>query len=142
MPVAGLVLTCLVGLSALVVVGLAWRQQGAALGWRPVSSAALEALERCPDPLFNGLAEGGPLTWFVPDRKVFVDSRGVEAYPVDLLVDTRRAELEGIYSELFDRFRIRCAVVAPGSRIAGALDVDPQMERLYADRAFAIFARR
>ena len=142
MPVAGLVFTCLAGLSALVVVGLAWRQQGAALGWHPVSSAAVEALERCPDQLFNGLAEGGPLTWFVPDRKVFVDSRGVEAYPVDLLIDTRRAELEGAYAELFDRFHIRCAVVAPGSRVASALDINPQMERLYADRTFAIFARR
>jgi len=142
MPTGGLVLIGVAVLSALAGVGMAWRQQGAALGWRPVSSAAIEALERCPDPLFNGLVEGGPLTWFVPDRKVFVDSRGVEAYPVDLLVDTRRAELEGVYVELFNRFLIRCAVVGPRSRLAGALDVDPQMERRYLDGTLAIFARR
>src|SRR5262249_24820766 len=67
------------------VVTYAWRERGAHLGWVPISSSAIQAIRQCDGPLFNGFADGGVLTWFVPDRPVFIDSRGVEAYPVDLL---------------------------------------------------------
>jgi hypothetical protein len=54
---------------------------------------------------------------------VFVDGR-VEVYPLELLQQSRRADLEGDYEALFQEHAIRCAVVPNGSPMAEALSRD------------------
>ena len=78
----------------MIVVGTRWRDGGERLGWRPLSPSVIEAVRRCPDPLFNHLADGGPLMWALPSRHVFVDSR-MNAYPLELLKRSREADLYG-----------------------------------------------
>ena len=89
-----------------------------------MSASAIEAVRRCQGPLFNGFADGGVIAWFVPERRIFVDSRGVEAYPIQLLLRSREADLSGHYRQLFEDFEIGCAAVAAGSPIARQLAAD------------------
>jgi hypothetical protein len=119
----------------------AWRGRGAHLGWAPISASAVESIRRCEGPLFNGFADGGVLTWFVPDRLVFVDSRGVEAYPASLLLRSRNADLFGDYDRLFRDFHIGCAVVANGSIMARRLAGDASMRERYSDQQWTVFQR-
>jgi hypothetical protein len=124
---------------AAVVAGR-WRAAGAELGWQPVSNGALEALRQCPDPLFNEMRDGGFLIWALADRRVFVDGR-MEAYPLDLLQASRRADLFGEYEPAFDRYRIRCALVTSGSRLHERLAADRRMTETYSDAARSVFIR-
>jgi hypothetical protein len=121
------------------VVTYAWRDRGAHLGWVPISSSAIEAIRQCKGPLFNGFADGGTLTWFVPDRPVFIDSRGIEAYPLNLLQRSRNADLSGDYDRLFKEFHIHCVAVAKGSIMAMRLAADPLMREQYSDPQWAVF---
>jgi len=122
-----------------VVSSYRWRDGGKALGWQPVSVAAADAIRGCPEPMFNGFVDGGPVLWFVPERRVFVDSR-VTPYPIALLMASRRADLYGEYEELFQNYRFRCAVVAARSPMASRLSKDPSMTMRYADYEWVIFA--
>jgi hypothetical protein len=141
MPLGNVVLMTIVLAIAALGVAVAWRDRGAHLGWVPMSPAAIDAIRRCDGPLFNGFADGGALTWFVPERKVFVDSRGAEAYPLDLLKQSREADLHGRYHEVFRQFGIRCAVVAADSPMAHALREDREMDETYADSQWRVFSR-
>ena len=142
MPVAAWVILGTVVTFAASGVAIAWRGGGARLGWAPMSAGAIEATRNCRGSLFNGFAAGGPLTWFVPDRPVFVDSRGVEAYPVSLLLRSRAADLTGDYRQLFDEFDIGCAVVESNSVMARALTREPRMRTTYADGQWRVFERK
>jgi hypothetical protein len=123
----------------LVVVG-SWRDGRAPRGWQPLSAGAIEAVRRCPDPLFNQMEDGGPLMWFVPERRVFVDSR-MEAYPLSLLRQSREVDLGGEYRPLFSDYRIACAVVTTGSMLAQRLASDGSFEAIYSDASRTVFAR-
>jgi len=133
-------LLALVVLAVSGLVGVRWRDGGAGLGWRPFSAGLIGAVRACPDPMFNGLEEGGPLMWFVPERRVFLDSR-MEAYPFDLLQRSRDAELRGDYESLFADYGIRCAVVANESALGRRLAADPAMSQTYADVRHQVFVR-
>jgi hypothetical protein len=124
------------------IVTYAWRERGAHLGWAPISEPAIASIRRCEGPLFNGFADGGILTWFVPDRRVFIDSRGVEAYPLNLLLRSRDADVLGNYDSLFKEFHIGCAVVANGSMMAQRLSDDRLMRQQYSDHQWSVFTRR
>jgi hypothetical protein len=125
-----------------VVVSYAWRDRGAHRGWTPMSGPAIASIRQCEGPLFNGFADGGVLTWFVPDRRVFIDSRGVEAYPLSLLLRSRDADVLGEYDGLFKEFNITCAVVEHGSPMARRLAGDRSMREQYSDPQWAVFSRR
>jgi hypothetical protein len=127
--------------AAAVFVLYEWRDQGTHLGWTPVTSAAASAVRACPAPIFNTYAEGGALTWFVPEQPVFVDGR-VEVYPVRFLEESRRVESSGDYTGLFDRYGIRCAVVGNGSAIDVRLRSDPGMRESFRDASLSVFVRR
>ena len=118
-----------------------WRNGGAALGWHPMSPATVEAVRRCPDPLFNQLVDGGFLMWTLPERRVFVDSR-MEAYPLELLRASRQADLRGDYADLFRRYAINCAVVAAGAPMQKQLSADSAMTLTHADAGHAVFVRK
>ena len=120
----------------------AWRDRGAHLGWIPIAPSAVAAVRRCEGRLFNGFADGGALTWFVPERKVFVDSRGVEEYPLELLLRSREADLRGRHRELFEDYDIGCAVVREDSAMARALATDREMQEVYSDSTWRVYSHR
>ena len=142
LPAASVALIVVAAMTAAAGTVFAWRDGGAHLGWAPMTPSAVAAIRRCEGRVFNGFADGGPLTWFVPDRKVFVDSRGVEAYPLELLLRSRDADMRGKYRELFDEYDIGCAVVQAGSVMARTLATDPQMRQVYADASWRVFSRQ
>jgi hypothetical protein len=117
-----------------------WQGGGERLGWRPLSASLIEAVRKCPDRLFNRLEDGGYLMWELPSRPVFVDSR-LHAYPLDLLKQSREADLNGEYANVFREYGIRCAVVATDSPLAHRLDHDHVMARTYADDQRIVFER-
>jgi hypothetical protein len=115
-----------------------WREGGAALGWRPLAPAAIAAIRACPEPIYNAFGDGGALIWFVPERRVFMDGR-TDAYPIEFLLRASGAELRGEYRDLFADYRIRCAVVGSGSRMARLLREDASMELRFADPRWQVF---
>jgi hypothetical protein len=123
-----------------VAIALRWRNSGADIGWQPMSSGAVEAVRRCPDPLFNHLMDGGFLMWKLPDRRVFVDSR-MEAYPLGVLRASRQADVYGEYQTAFRDYRINCALVATASPLYAQLSRDRSMTATYSDSTRAVFVR-
>jgi hypothetical protein len=139
-PVATAMFAC----AAVVVVAILayrWSGGGARLGWHPMSDAVVRAIRDCRGPLFNTFASGGTLLWFARDRQVFVDGR-VEVYPLELLQQSRRADLDGDYETLFEEHDIRCAVVPTGSPMAEALDRDQWGVVRAGDRQWTVLERR
>lgn len=100
------------GVLATLSIGLAYRLPWDRLEWEPLSAEALAAVRNCPQPMFNTYNTGGYLLWFAPERKVFLDSRQ-DPYPIELLLQTQRAQQLGDYEELFARFGFRSAVMEP-----------------------------
>jgi hypothetical protein len=127
-------------LTAVLVVRERWHDRGEQLGWHPLSDSLIEAVRRCPDRLFNHLEDGGYLMWELPSRHVFVDSR-IHAYPLDLLKQSRDADLRGEYADAFRQYGIRCAIVATDSPLAHRLEHDHAMTRTYADHQRIVFER-
>jgi hypothetical protein len=110
--------------AALAGVGFAWTTSPKRLGWHPLPGGVVEAVRACPDPLYNHYDEGGFLIWFLPERRVFVDSRQ-DPYPLPLLLEHLRVESGSApYLPLFSRFGIRCAFLRVKS---------PTVERLQTD---------
>ena len=125
---------------AIIAVRMRWEDHGVKLGWRPLSNGVLEAVSHCPDPMFNQLEDGGYLMWALPSRRVFVDSR-MNAYPLELLKQSRQADLYGEYREVFREFGIRCAVVFSDSPLQQQLARDHAMTPIYSDRERTVFQR-
>jgi hypothetical protein len=119
-------------LIALVLAIRAWSTPAARLGWRPMSEEAAAAIARCDGPIYNTYADGGILIWFVPTKRVFIDSRQ-DQYPAELLEANRAAEFTGNYRMLFDTHHVNCAVVPPASPIAARLGGDPEWRLAYSD---------
>jgi hypothetical protein len=89
-------------------IAFAWTTRLPMLGWQPMSSALIDAVRSCPDSLYNHYNEGGYLVWFVPERKVFVDSRQ-DPYALPFLLEHGRVESgKAPYEPLFARWNIRC----------------------------------
>lgn len=80
------------------------------LDWRPLPPAAIEAIRQSPGRMFNTYNSGGYLIWFVPERKVFVDSRQ-DPYPLNLLLATAQAQRSGDPGTLFDQYHLRSAFI-------------------------------
>jgi hypothetical protein len=117
-----------------------WAGGGARLGWRPMSAATIEAIRRCPDPIFNEMRDGGFLMWALPDRRVFIDSR-MEAYPPELLRRSRDVDLGGDHADLFREYRIGCAITTSDSSLQRRLEHDPSMTYVHSDTQHTVFAR-
>jgi hypothetical protein len=77
---------------------------------RPLSEEGIQALQASPQKLFNTYDTGGYLMWFVPDQKVFIDSRQ-DPYPAKLLQEAIYVQTSGDFEQLFANFGIRTAVV-------------------------------
>jgi len=88
--------------------------------WDPLSPQAASAIRSCPPPIYNHYDAGGFIIWFVPEQRVFLDSRQ-DPYPPRLIRAHREATTPAALGEMLERYRIRCAVIEAGSYEAPAL---------------------
>jgi len=125
---------------SLVAAGLVARRQWTMApppaNWAPVSREAASAIRQCPGPIYNHYDVGGFIIWFVPEQKVFLDSRQ-DPYPAQLIRAQREAVGSAAFRELLDRYHIRCAVLVPGSPEVLALRGIGWTEA-YRDRQWAV----
>jgi len=101
-------------MGAIFVVHRRWTSIPAPADWVPISSEAASAIRACPGPIYNHFDVGGFIIWFVPEQKVFLDSRH-NPYPDDLQRAQREARTPAALREVTERYGIRCAVVEVGS---------------------------
>ena len=80
-------------------------------------------MRSCPSPLYNRYYDGGYLIWFVPEQRVFVDSRQ-DPYPSALLLDQIAIEEGGPYRPVFDRYGMRSAFLPAGAPLGARLRAD------------------
>jgi hypothetical protein len=132
-PGINLLLLIGIGAAALAVVVLGWRAQPAKLYWNPIGGPALRALDRCPGPLYNFYGDGGPLVWFAPGRKDFIDGRQ-DPFPFWLLRESFAVEHGAPYRPLFDEFGVRCAFIPAKSKLVDQLRADGWRAELPDDR--------
>ena len=126
---------------ALVFVGRLWTHPPDGWGWTPFRPGALTAVASCPGPLYNTYDDGGPLIWFAQQQPVFIDSR-YDPYPVEQFASNRTVELTGEYRELFDKYRIKCAIVPAGAPTDVALRSDASWTLAYEDDRHAVFTAK
>lgn len=108
------------------------------LDWRPMSAAAIAAVRNCPRPMYNTYDNGGYLLWFVPERKVFIDSRQ-DPYPLDFLLQAIHAQRTGDHEVLFRRYGIRSAAVGPADPVGLRL-LRRGWHKVYADARWLILS--
>ena len=100
-----------------------WSRPLDRLDWHPVSPQVIAAIGECEGPLYNSYDDGGYLVWFMPERKVFLDSRQ-DPYPVELILQDIKAQFEADYQETFAQYGIRCAFVRSGVPLDRRLQED------------------
>jgi hypothetical protein len=110
----------IVALGAAIAVAWAWSRPLPGLEWRPLPDGAIAALRGCRDKLYNRYDEGGYLLWFVPGKRVYVDSRQ-DPYPSELVRDHVREENEGVPPERLRARGIACAFLPRASPTAAKL---------------------
>jgi hypothetical protein len=115
------------------VVATAWRQSWPLLGWHPIGPDAVEAIRACRQPIYNTYEGGGPIIWFVPSQRVFIDSRQ-DPFPVALIQQATEVERTGQYRELFGQWSINCAALPPASPTIARLLADGWICRFRDDR--------
>jgi hypothetical protein len=125
-------------LLTLAVLGVtyAWTARIARLQWEPLPPGAISAVEACPERLYNRYDDGGFLIWFVPSKRVFVDSRQ-DPYPLEFLHEHRRSENSGDYASVFARYGIHCALLPPSSPVAKNLQRD-RWQSTYQDSRWMV----
>ena len=127
-------LALLIGVSALEAAAVlyAWQIPFGQLGWRPISAGALVAVRACPERVFGRYNDGGPLIWFVPERRVFADTRQ-DPYPLSITHEASSIERGGPYRETFARYGIHCAILPVVTAAAGRLAGDGWQTRFRDD---------
>jgi hypothetical protein len=138
-PVLNLCVLAVAVIASVTTVGNAWAAQNPRLQWQPLPAQAIAAIRGCPERLYNNYDDGGYLIWFVPERKVFLDSRQ-DPYPASLIQNHIQAELSGNYQALFSRYQIECALTKTGTPLANRLLSDGWHTR-YADMTWQVFSR-
>jgi hypothetical protein len=128
-----------VAVTATLLVAAAWRGPWQRLQWTPMSPEAAEAIASCEGPLYNLYGGGGPIIWFVPTQKVFLDSRQ-DQFPDALVNEATAVENGGDPRTLFARHNFRCAALPPSSPTVARLDVEG-WRRLYEDSDWVVLAR-
>lgn len=124
---------------ALGLAGAAYAVRLPWLGWQPIGSRALAAVEGCRAPLFNHYDDGGLLIWFAPGRPVFVDSRQ-DPYPLPFMLDAIAVEGGARpYQPLFARWGIGCAFLKASSKMVDRLRADGWQPRSI-DAQWAVLA--
>jgi hypothetical protein len=128
-------------LAALSITAYFWWRPPDRLNWAPLSQPTVRAVASCHGPLYNTYDDGGPLIWFVPSQRVFIDSR-YDPYPTALFDENRQLEATGAYRDLFHRYRIRCAVVGTSSPTDLTLRSDPDWTVTHSDAMHSVHVRK
>jgi hypothetical protein len=110
-------------LICVAIVTVAWSLPAARLKWRPLPGAVIAEVEACGDRVYNTYPDGGPLIWFAPRTRVFIDSRQ-DPYPIAFVQEYIRLEQTGDYRRVFERYGIRCAMLPETSATAARLKAD------------------
>ena len=121
-----------------LVIASAYHRQLHRLRWTPLPNGSLDALQRCPEHLYNRYDEGGYLIWFAPEHRVFLDNRQ-DPYPTVLIKDQLRIEQSGDYETTFQQYHIHCAYLPTTSRVAARL-VSDGWRTLFRDRQWLVLA--
>ncbi len=127
--------------AALLAVGVVVYSYASSIGhlrWSPLPTASFAAVNACRGNLYNRFDEGGYLIWFVPDRRVFVDSRFFP-YPDDLIKEQIRIESSGDAESVFRRYDIHCAYLPSTSLVANRL-MQTGWKALYRDEQWTVLA--
>jgi hypothetical protein len=135
---AGILLAAV--LLAVSSVTYAWASEVPRLGWHPLPEQAIASLTSCPERLYNRYDEGGYVIWFVPGRKVFIDSR-LDPFPSSLVDEQIRLEQSGDYQRLFEQYGIRC-VLTPSNSVLSERLVANGWQEAYKGSAFAVLTLR
>ena len=122
--------------AAVLLVHRRWTMTPSPVDWVPVSHSAASAIRGCPGPIYNHYDMGGYIIWFVPEQKVFLDSRQ-DPYPVQLVQAQRKAGDPAVLRELMARYRIRCAALEPDAPEVRALRTLGWAET-YRDRQWVV----
>jgi hypothetical protein len=138
-PVLNLCVLVAAVIASITIVGNAWAFKNPRLQWQPLPDQAIAAIRACPERLYNNYDDGGYLIWFVPERKVFLDSRQ-DPYPASLIEHHIQAEMSGNYQALFSRYQIECALTRTGTALADRLLRDG-WHTLYADMTWQVSSR-
>jgi hypothetical protein len=111
-PRLNLALLVALTLAGIGAVAFAWTKRLPMLGWQPMGAELIAAVRACPDSLYNHYNQGGYLVWFLPERRVFIDSRQ-DPYSLPFLLEHGRVESGNApYEPLFQRWNIRCAFLS------------------------------
>ena len=113
-PRLNLALLAGLGVLAAATVAFAWTTRLPMLGWDPLSPRVLAAVRACPGPLYNRYNDGGYLTWFAPERAVFIDNRQ-DPYPLDFVLEAVTADSHAAPDALLERYHIGCALLPSDS---------------------------
>jgi hypothetical protein len=124
---------------ALMTIAYSWTAQIPRLGWHPLEKQVMAAIDSCPERLYNRYDDGGYLIWFMPQRKVFMDSRQ-DPFPKELVRAHIEAETSGEYGALFNQFEIQCAFVPADSLVAQRLRTAGWVDR-YHGPTWSVLAR-
>ena len=137
-PLINLCAMTFIPLLVILTLSSAYRLQIPHLRWSPLPNASLQALDRCPDNLYNRYDEGGYLVWFAPRHRVFLDGRQ-DPYPPAVIRDQLKAEHSGEYASTFAQYGIRCAYLPTSSPVARRL-ASAGWATLYRDRQWVVLA--
>ena len=137
-PLLNAAIMSVASVTAAITIMVAYRFQIDHLRWTPLPPASLQALQRCPDNLYNRYDEGGYLIWFARDHLVFLDGRQ-DPYPPSLVHEQLRTETSGDYASTFARYNIHCAYLPTSSPVAARLSTDGWTD-LYRDANWVVLA--
>jgi hypothetical protein len=136
-PLLNLAFIAVATLAVTGTLGWAYLNEVPRLRWHPVPAGAVAALRQCPDNLYNRYDEGGPLLWFVPEKRVFLDGRQ-DPFPQDLVKEHIALETGQTGPEtVFERHGIRCAYLPRISPVFERLTADG-WKPIYADRRWVV----
>jgi hypothetical protein len=124
------------GALAAGVVWAAWSQPWPRLQWAPLTPSVARAIAECPGPLYNSYGDGGPIIWFVPSQRVFLDSRQ-DQFPTALVSESTAIENGGSPFPLFAEHRIRCAALKAGAPAARQL-LEAGWQESYRDATWVV----
>ena len=92
-----------------------------------------------PRAAIQHLPGGGPIIWFVPGRKVFLDSRQ-DQFPIALIEEATAVENGADPRPLLSRYGIQCVALPPASPTLATLRVDG-WRVTYADAEWVVATR-
>ncbi len=104
---------------------------------------AVEKLRQTQGNLFNSYNYGGYLIWAYPGRQVFVDSRAVDLYGDEMLVDNwyKAVMLEPGWQEVLERWNIQTVFIETTWPLAEALKL-AGWKLVYQDEKAVIYERK